>query len=258
LKRLKNMGNKLISVSFLVLMIIIWQIISVKGIIPKYILPSPKDIGIVFIKILPELWHHILVTLWEALAGLGLAILFSLGLAVTMDNIPIIKKALYPLLIISQTIPIIALAPLFLIWFGFSILPKIIVVILVCFFPIAISLADGLASVDLDMLNMMKSMGADKIQIFWHLKLPYGIVGFFSGLRISVTYSIMGAIIGEWLGGEKGIGVYMMRVKHSYALDKFFASILVIVILSVLLFKTVDFLEYVFMPWRKGQKESNT
>ena len=258
MKRLKNIGSRLIPAIFIIAIVIVWQFISEGAIIPKYILPSPKDIGIALINTLPDLKSHTLVTLWEAFIGLMTSILFSVVLAVIMDSIPIIKKALYPLLIISQTIPIIALAPLFIIWFGFGMLPKIIVVILVCFFPIAISLVDGLASVDLDMLNMMRSMGAKKLQVFWHLKLPSAIVGFFSGLRIAVTYSIMGAVIGEWLGGEKGLGVYMIRVKHSYALDKFFASILVIVILSVLLFKAITLVEYAVMPWKRYQtREKN-
>lgn len=255
MKRLKNIGSRFISAIFIIIIVVIWQFMSEGGIVAKYILPSPKDIGMALINTLSDLKSHTLVTLWETFIGLMISILFSVVLAVIMDIIPIVKKALYPLLIISQTIPIIALAPLFIIWFGYGMLPKIIVVILVCFFPIAISLVDGLASVDPDMLNMMRSMGAKKLQIFWHLKLPYAIVGFFSGLRISVTYSIMGAVIGEWLGGEKGLGVYMMRVKHSYALDKFFAAILVIMILSIVLFKAIALIEYVVMPWKRHQTE---
>jgi len=255
MKKLKNIGNSLIPVLFIIIIVIVWQFISERGIVPKYILPSPKDIGSAMVETLPDLKSHTLVTLWEAFTGLKISILFSIVLAVIMDSIQIVKKALYPLLIISQTIPIIALAPLFIIWFGFGILPKIIVVVLVCFFPIAVSLVDGLASVDPDMLNMMRSMGANKLQAFWHLKLPFAIVSFFSGLRIAVTYSVMGAVIGEWLGGEKGLGVYMIRVKHSYALDKFFASILLIVILSILLFEIIALLEYAAIPWKRYKTE---
>lgn len=258
IKRLKNTGNKIIPLAFITIIIAVWQYISSRGILPKYILPSPKDIGITLVDILPDLRVHIPVTLWEAFIGLIISILSSIVLAIIMDNVLIIKKALYPLLIISQTIPIIALAPLFVVWFGFGTLPKIIVVVLVCFFPISVNLVDGLASVDPDMFNMMRSMGAKKIQIFRHLKFPFAMSGFFSGLRIAVTYSIMGAVIGEWLGGERGLGVYMIRVKHSYALDKFFASILVIVLLSILLFKLIAFAEYSLLPWRRCKAEESS
>jgi ABC-type nitrate/sulfonate/bicarbonate transport system permease component len=172
-----------------------------------------------------------------------------------MDNIEIARKAVYPLLIVSQTVPIIALAPLFVMWFGFGIIPKIIVVILVCFFPIVVSLLEGLSSVDRDLLNLMKSMGASRLQIFKMVKFPASMISFFSGLRIAATYSIMGAVIGEWLGGRAGLGLYMLRVKNSYAYDKMFATILIIVVLSMTVFKTISLIQYLSMPWFREMKE---
>jgi ABC-type nitrate/sulfonate/bicarbonate transport system permease component len=251
---IKGVASKSASVVFIVLLLLLWQLVSSAGNIPKYILPSPIDVGVTFIEALPELKGHLLTTLWEAIIGLVLSIIVSFILAVLMDGITIFKQAVYPILIVSQTIPIIALAPLFIIWFGFGIMPKILVVVLVCFFPIVVSLVDGMDSVDIDLLNLMKSMKASKLMIFRHIKLPAAIVSFFSGLRIAVTYSVMGAVIGEWLGGEKGLGVYMMRVKHSYSLDKFFAAILVIVVLSLLLFRIIDVIEFLLMPWKKPVK----
>jgi len=256
-KMIKEVLNKSVSIIFMILLLLLWQIISSVGSIPKYILPSPIDVGITFFNILPDIKDHLLTTLWEAIAGLVISIIVSFVLAVLMDSINIFKKAVYPILIVSQTIPIIALAPLFIIWFGFGLTPKILVVTLVCFFPIVVSFVDGMDSVDRDLLNLMRSMKASKLMIFRHIKLPAAIVSFFSGLRIAVTYSVMGAVIGEWLGGEKGLGVYMMRVKHSYSLDKFFATILVIVVLSMLLFKLISLIEYFSMPW-KEHKEKQT
>jgi len=248
---IKQTVDKSISMVFLILLLILWQIISSVGSIPKYILPSPLDVGITFVKVLPDLKDHLLTTLWEAIVGIVISIIVSFVLAVLMDSIAFFKKAIYPILILSQTIPIIALAPLFIIWFGFGLIPKILVVTLVCFFPIVVSFVDGMDSVDSDLLNLMKSMKASKLMVFRHIKLPAAIVSFFSGLRIAMTYSVMGAVIGEWLGGEKGLGVYMMRVKHSYSLDKFFAAIIVIVVLSMLLFKLISLIEYFCMPWKK-------
>ena len=220
MKSTKEISNKLIPLLFALFLVLIWEAVVRAGLVPRFILPSPSDVLKAFVMTMPDMIDHILVTLREALTGFAVAIILSLLLAMAMDRFPAVKKALYPLLIVSQTIPIIILAPLFILWFGFGILPKIIVAVLVCFFPIIISLLEGLSSVDVDMINLLKSMGASKSQIFKIVKLPASMVGLFSGLRIAATYSIMGAVIGEWLGGDSGIGFYIVRVKHSFAVDK--------------------------------------
>jgi len=178
-----------------------------------------------------------MTTLEEAFTGFFIAILLAIILAVLMDSFPLAKKAFYPLFIVSQTIPIIILVPLLVMWFGFDKLPKIIVVILVCFFPIVVNLLEGLESVDRDMLNLFKSMKSNYFQIFKFAKFPASLGNFFSGLKIAATYSIMGAVIGEWMGGKDGLGVYMTRVRQSFALDKVFSVIVVIVLLSLALFQ---------------------
>lgn len=249
MKKTKELGNKLISLVAVSLLVLLWEAVVNKGFVPRFILPSPSDVLKAFVVAMPDMKNHIFVTLQEALTGFAIAIIFSLVLAMTMDRIPVVKKALYPLLIISQAIPIIILAPLFMLWFGFGVLPKIIVVVLVCFFPIIISLLEGLSSVDADMVNLLISMGANKAQIFKIVKLPASMVSLFSGLRIAATYSIMAAVIGEWLGGEKGIGFYIVRVKHSFAVDKVFAAILVVIIFSISLFKVITVLQNIAMPW---------
>lgn len=253
MKKFINIENKFIPIVFQLIILFIWQIAIDKWKVPQYILPSPKDIIITLAKVVPNITEHIYATLYAALIGFIISIIVALILAILMDNVKIIKKCIYPILVVSQTIPIIALAPLFVIWFGFGILPKIIVVILVCFFPIVISLIDGLDSVDTDMVNLLKTMGASKFQIFTMVKLPASTVNFFSGLRIAATYSIMGAVIGEWLGGDKGLGVYMIRAKNSYALDKVFAVIIIIVLLSMGLFGLLYLLQYYFTPWSRSR-----
>ncbi|MBZ9623644.1 ABC transporter permease [Clostridium sp. FP2] len=255
MKKHINIENKLIPIFFQLVILFIWQIAIDKWKVPQYILPSPKDIIITLVNILPSITKHIYATLCEALIGFTISILLALILAILMDNVKLIKKCIYPILVVSQTIPIIALAPLFVIWFGFGTLPKIIVVVLVCFFPIVISLMDGLESVDMDMINLLKTMGASKFKIFTMVKLPASTVNFFSGLRIAATYSIMGAVIGEWLGGDKGLGVYMIRAKNSYALDKVFAVIIIIVLLSMGLFGLLYLLQYFFTPWSRNKAD---
>lgn len=251
MKKLNKINNKLIPVLFLICILFIWQGIVQFGGIEKYILPSPIDIGQSLIKEFNVLMPHMFVTILEGIIGFVIAIILAIILAVIMDLIPILKKGIYPLLLVSQTVPIIALAPLFIIWFGFGILPKIVVVIIVCFFPIVISIVDGIDSVSKDLENHFKLMGASKIQRFMHLKLPSGLINFFSGAKIAATYSIMGAVVGEWLGGEKGLGVYMVRARSAYALDKMFAAILIIVLVSMFLFWIVKVLEKLSMPWNK-------
>jgi len=232
--------------------VIIWQFIVDSGIIARYILPSPWDVVVVSIRILPELKDHIYTTLQEALTGFMIAILFSVTLAILMDNFTLVKKAVQPLLVVSQTIPIMVLAPLFAMWFGFGLLPKIMVVILVCFFPIVVSLLEGLNTLDSDLLNLMKSMKASRWQMFYLAKFPSSLPNFFSGLKIAATYSIIGAIIGEWMGGKSGLGVYMTRVRQSFALDKVFATILIIIFLSIILFKIIELIQFLLMPWRRA------
>lgn len=254
MKKFQSIGSRASSIVLLFFILIIWQIVVDSGYIERYILPSPIDIIRALIEILPKVWGHIFVTVIEAFIGFIIAIVLALLLAIVMDIYIPLKEALYPILLISQTIPIIALAPLFAMWFGFGILPKIIVVILVCFFPIVISLLNSFEAVDLDLIYLMKSMGASKFQTFQMVKLPYAMIGLFSGLKISATYSIMGAVIGEWLGGKEGVGVYMLRVKHSYAYDKVFAVILIIIFLSMLVFFLVLIFERVLMPWNTETK----
>ena len=256
MKKSENIGSKLAPIIFVVLLLIIWQVVVTAGGIEKYIMPAPTDVIKVLVTEFKTMIPHILATLYEGMVGFSIAIVLSIILAIIMDRFSLVKKALYPVLVISQTIPTVALAPLFIIWFGFGALPKIIVVVIVCFFPIVISIVDGLEGVDKDLINHFKLMGASKLKIFLHLKLPYGMINFFSGMRIAATYSIMGAVIGEWLGGDKGLGVYMTRARSAYALDKMFAAIVIIVVISMAIFLLVSLMEKVFTPWN-NEKVNN-
>ncbi|WP_066498945.1 ABC transporter permease [Abyssisolibacter fermentans] len=251
MKKHTSIEDKVIPIIFIGIIILLWHISVSYGYIQPYMLPLPKDVIITFFKILPECKEHILVTVQEAVYGLLIAVVFSIILASLMDNIKILRKAIYPVLVISQTIPVIVLSPLFAVWFGMYMLPKVIMVVIVCFFPIVISLLEGLESVDEDLINMMKSMGASKFKIFTLVKFPASMVNFFSGLKVAATYSFMGAIIGEWMGGKAGLGLYILRVKKSFLVDKLFAAILLIIIFSMMIFKIISYMQYRFMPWTR-------
>ena len=161
-----------------------------------------------------------------------------------------IKQIVYPYLIISQTVPIIAVAPLLIIWFGYGISSKIFAVVLMCFFPIALGLYDGFRSVSVDQIRLLKSMGATPYKIFKHLKIPAALPNFFTGLKLAATYSVMGAVIGEWLGGTSGLGIYMTRATKSYQTAHVFAVIIVIVAVSLALFGMVALLDRILMKWK--------
>lgn len=255
IKKIKNVNNIIYPVMFFIVLLLIWEGVSRFGAVPRFILPAPTMIIYSLFVNFPSMGLHILITLYETILGFIISIIISVIVSLFMDSIPSIKKILYPLLIASQTIPIIILAPLFIIWFGYGYLPKIIIVILICFFPITISLLQGFATVDNELLDLLRSMNASKLQVYKILKFPSAMPSFFSGLKIAATYSIMGATIGEWVGGKNGLGVYMIRAKYSFATDKVFAAILVITVLSILMLKIINLIENAYMPWLKILKE---
>lgn len=234
LRIIDKIKNSLYPVVTFLIILIIWQLVVEGFNIPQYILPSPMDIIGVFFTDYENLYLHTVVTLNEALLGFILSIIIALVMGILMDFIPIFKKCFYPIMLVTQTIPTITIAPLLIIWFGFGILPKILMVTLTCFFPILINFVDGMENLDRDYLNLFKTMNASKLNTFIHLKFPMSMDKLFSGLKISSTYAVMAATVAEWLGGSQGLGVYMVRSKSAYALDKVFASTLVVVVTSLI------------------------
>lgn len=250
-KKYINTGKVLLPIGLILLILIAFEMLVDFGIISNRVLPPPTTIVKTLIHELPLMSAYILYTLRLALTGFLIAFLLALVLAIVMDNVPLVEKAIYPILLITQTIPTIALAPILVLWFGYGEAPKLILIVSVCFFPIAINLLDGLKSADKDLLKMLKSMGAGKLKRFWLAKLPSSMGGMFSGLKIAATYCIMGSVVAEWLGGAKGIGVYMIRVKKSYSYDKMFASIIVVIVLSLLLTQLMVMLRKIIIKWEK-------
>ena len=237
--------------SAIIVVLIVWQVVSSMGLVENYMLPSPKDVARAFIEDFPLLMEHMMVTLKEAGIGLGIGILIGFIVAVIMDRYFYMYKAIYPIIILTQTVPTVAIAPLLVLWFGYDMAPKIILVVLTTFFPIGVGMYNGLQGSDRDSINLMKAIGANRRQIFLHIKLPGALPQFFSGLRISASYAVVGAVISEWLGGFNGLGVYMTRVKKAFAFDKMFAVIFLISIISLILIKIVDIIQKLCMPWQK-------
>lgn len=257
-KKLQNITNKLYSISVLAAILILWQLLSSFEVVPKYMLPSPMDVIHAFCSDFELLMTHATVTLWEAFYGLTFGVLIGFLIAVAMDHFDGCYKAFYPIIVITQTIPTIAIAPLLVLWLGYGILPKVVLIVITTFFPITIGVLDGFQSADPDSIRLLTSMGATKMQIFRHIKLKSAMGQFFASLKISASYSIVGAVISEWLGGVEGLGVYMTRVKKSYSFDKMFAVIFLISAISLLLMVAVKELRTVCMPWEhanKGRRE---
>ena len=251
----KNRKYNLIPVIVIATLLVVWQLACTFQLVPGYMLPSPIEVVKAFINDFPLLMSHAKVTLLEALLGLVIGVLLGFGCAALMDTFPLVKKGLYPILVLTQTIPPVAIAPLLILWFSYGIAPKVILVVLVAFFPMAVGLLEGFQSVDEDMIRLMKSMNATRWQIFWNVKFPAALGEFFSGLKIAVAYSIVGAVIAEWLGGFNGLGVYMTRVKKSLSYDKMFAVIFFVSAISLILMALVKYIQYKSMPWEHTNDE---
>lgn len=254
MKKWGNTVKSLPSIVLLVAVILIAELVVRIAQVPGYILPPPSEIAAALIENHALLLMHTWVTLSAVISGLALAIALAVSLSLVMDRWSALKEAIYPLLVVSQAIPIFALAPILLIWFGIGLLPKVLIVALVCFFPLAVNLVEGFGEVDPEAIDLMKTMKADNWMITKSVKLPSAMPYFFSGLKIAATYSVLGAIIGEWLGARAGLGIYMLRATHSYRLSHLFAAVIVVIILSLLMFKMAELAGRLVMPWQQEKK----
>jgi ABC-type nitrate/sulfonate/bicarbonate transport system permease component len=198
-----------------------------------------------------SLWPAIETTTKEAVLGIGVAVVVAVALAIAVDWSPRVRQGIYPLMVGSQTLPIIALAPLVVIWFGFGTTPKVVLVALFTFFSIAVGLVQGLASVEHDTMSLLRTMGASRRQLLLHARLPSAIPQFFTGLKIAVTYAYVSAIVAEFVGAQQGLGVYMTTSKNAFRTDLVFGAVFVTAALTLVLFGIVVLLERLAMPWRR-------
>lgn len=252
MKKLKNYTFPLI---FLIIIILAWEFLIPYFKVPQYILPK-------FSEVLKALWtqrellyKHSLVTLGEAILGLSISVVIGISCAFSIYLWRNVGKTLYPIIIFSQTIPTIALSPIMVLWFGYTIWSKVAVVVLFCFFPIVISTLDGLNSVDKDLEDVLRSLGGTRFQIFFKLHINSVLPNFLSSFKIAATYSVAGATIGEWLGAEKGLGIYVKRVAGMLQSDSVFAGVLVLSFLGLALFSIGFLLEKILLKYRRGTKE---
>ena len=245
----RTLAATLPALALLAALVLLWQWYASQPTVDAQILPTPLAVWHVLVSQRDILWQHTLVTLQETLIGFALALAAGVLCGALIDFSPWLRRALYPLLVASQTIPIIIIAPLLVLWFGFGLVSKSIVVLLVCFFPIVVALADGLRSADPELIRLFRAFGAGPLRIFWSVRLPGALPTLFSGVRIAIAYSVIGAIFGEYVGASAGLGFYMQLKQHSFSTAGVLAAIVVTALLSVALFASVALVERLALPW---------
>lgn len=213
------------------------------------LLPAPTTVVAALVNNSADIAPHAWQTISETAYGFLLALVVGFGLAMLIDLSPLLRRAIYPLLVVTQTIPLLALAPLLVLWFGFGILPKVLIVALVCFFPIVVAGADGLRSTDPELVRLFKTFGASKWTIFRRVRFPGALPSLFSGIKIGITYSVTGAVWGEYVGAQWGLGIFMQRRQHAFDVPTVFAAIVVISALSVSFFLLTSLIERLVIPW---------
>jgi len=230
-------------------LIVAWEAYCRLAGVSPVVLPAPS-------RILDQLWtfrgdavRHTLPTLTETATGLAMSVVVSVAAAVLMDRFEVARRALQPLLVASQTVPVVAIAPLLVLWFGFGLAPKILIVVLVTFFPVTIALLDGFAAASGEATDLLRSLGASRGQLFRKLRWPAALPSFFTGLRIAATYGVIGAVFGEYVGAYEGLGIWMQLSQNAFRTDLVFAAILLAAVLSVTLFGLVVVLERLVIPW---------
>ena len=244
-----NRGN-LPALIFLFALLMLWQL-GAMGIHAAYILPTP-------IQILRRLWElrgvlltaHLPATLSVTVIGLAISLVFGLALAVLMDLSPFWQKALYPVVVASQTIPTTTIAPLFVLWFGYGIWSKVLVTILITFFPITVTVYDGLRAAKVEMAELLVTYGATKRDIYWKVKAPCALPYFFSAIKMAVPMSMIGAAIGEWLGAQAGLGYFSRRMMTQLDGAGVFAPIVLLSVMAMVMVALVSLLERRVVRWR--------
>ena len=235
-KKILDLANWIFPIGILVSLVIVWEVLVRVVNVPSWQLPPPSAILDELIVSKDLLFHHTLVTLKEIVVGFSVALVTGLTLASGIAYSRILERSVYPIIIASQTIPIIAIAPLLLIWVGYGLTPKVIIVALICFYPIAVNTVDGLKSIDPDMISMFRTLGASRFQVFTKLQVPNSLPFMFSGIKIGISVSVIAAVIGEWVGGSEGLGYLITYSQPLFLTARVFAAIFLLSVMGIILF----------------------
>lgn len=252
---MKQVSSRMAPAGYILVILLLWELAVRLFHIPLYILPAPTAIAAALGEEWPVLVSHGAVTVLEALAGILVSLILALALGILMDRFPAVQRGIYPLLVVTQTVPMIVLAPILIIYMGFGPGPKILTVVLMCFFPVAVSFSDGLSRVDEEYVHLVRSYGAGKWGAYRLVKIPAALPALLSGLKVAAAYSISGAVVGEWIGSQQGLGYYLLRVKNGYMLDKVFACVAVIIGLSLCVNGAVRLLGRICLPYERKRRK---
>jgi putative hydroxymethylpyrimidine transport system permease protein len=229
-----------------------WEALARHGAIEDYLLPAPSEVAQALVDdhdlLLSDTW----VTAQEVLLGFALALALAFVLAVILHLSPVLRRAVYPLVVASQAVPVIVIAPILVIWFGFGMAPKLIVIALICFFPIVVNTLDGLASVDSTQAKMLRTLGASRLGLFRRLELPSALPYLFSGAKIAVAVAVIGAVFGELVGSDAGLGHAIQVGTAQLLTARVFAAVLILSLMAIMLFALVAALERYLIPWARA------
>lgn len=233
----------------LLALVALWEVLARWSGIPSWLLPAPSAITEAMVDWRSELTLHFLVTLYEVLVGFALSIVVSIPLAVAVVYSPFLQNTIYPILLALQSMPKVAIAPLLVLWIGFGVLPKVLVVFLVCFFPIVVATASGLTAVPPPLLDLIRSLSATQYQTFTKIRFPTAIPHIFVGFKIAITFAVIGGVIGEFVGSDQGLG-YLILISTSQSRTPLaFGALLLLTIMSIVLYYAVELVERLVIPW---------
>ena len=238
----------------LIALLLVWETAADLAGIPSFVLPTPSDIGASILKNWGALLTHAWVTLLETLAGFGLSVMIGIPLAVFIVYSRIFSRVVYPMLVASQAVPKVALAPILLVILGYGVGPKIIVAFLIAFFPVVVNTVTGLASVDRDTLNLMHSMGASKVDVFRKVRFPHAVPSMIAGFKVAIAFAVVGAVVGEFVGSRSGLGYYMLLATGNFDTPLVFACVILLTVMGVVLFYTVGLLEVALGRWNRSAR----
>ena len=234
----------------------VWQIVTQVERVPDFLLPGPLEIWQSAVSERDLLLSNAVPTAEIAVLGFLLALVTGFVLAVLIHYSRLLELSLYPIVIASQTVPVLALAPILVVILGFTLLPKLIIVALVCFFPITVNTVDGLRSVDRDLINLMRTMGAGRARIFRYVELPNSLPYLFSGAKVAVTFSVIGALFGEWVGSSEGLGYLMTQKQAQFDTGALFAAMALLSLIGIVLFVVVLLAERLLLPWYHDENDA--
>lgn len=248
------MSRRLAPLLTLAALVIAWEVVVDAFRVPEYLLPAPSGIVAALIGEWRPLAFHTGVTLYEILWGFALAIAVGVPLAMVIVASPPFERSVYPLLVASQSVPKIAIAPLLIFWAGIGIFPKILVAFAIAFFPIVIDTVAGLRSIEPEMLHLARSMGAGEGKIFLKIRFPSALPSIFAGVKVAVTLAVVGAVVGEFIQADQGLGYVLQQATAVLNTRLGFAAILILALIGIVLFVAVEILERWLTPWSAARR----